>query len=154
MIASLACYLCLSNHISWRSINWYILVYRNYWRDPDTALFILKHLYRDIPEDPNTPQDDMKNQTSSKGWHDQRDVIEEELPLTFSDKSMVRSFSSKARKLWKKGWKLTQWAKLFWRSQVSWIKMQFTAGFKVILIKIRHTYWELKLNLLWQLTRK
>uniref|UniRef100_A0A0D3GPW8 Uncharacterized protein n=1 Tax=Oryza barthii TaxID=65489 RepID=A0A0D3GPW8_9ORYZ len=28
----------------------------NYWRDHDTALFILKHLYRDIPEE--TPTDD------------------------------------------------------------------------------------------------
>ncbi|BAF21345.2 Os07g0406600, partial [Oryza sativa Japonica Group] len=28
----------------------------NYWRDHDTALFILKHLYHDIPEE--TPTDD------------------------------------------------------------------------------------------------
>ncbi|XP_050253666.1 phospholipase SGR2-like [Quercus robur] len=27
----------------------------NYWRDHDTALFILKNLYRDIPKDPNSP---------------------------------------------------------------------------------------------------
>ncbi|KAF3446704.1 hypothetical protein FNV43_RR11884 [Rhamnella rubrinervis] len=78
----------------------------NYWRDSDTALFVLKHLYRDIPEDPNTLQEfgggDLKNETSSKGWCDQRESIEEELPLTFSDKSMVRNFSSRARKLWKK----------------------------------------------------
>ncbi|PON63566.1 Alpha/Beta hydrolase [Parasponia andersonii] len=78
----------------------------NYWRDYDTALFILKHLYRDIPEDPNSPEasngEDLKNESGSIGLSDQRETTEEELPLTFSDKSMVRSFSSRAKKLLKK----------------------------------------------------
>ncbi|XP_048331493.1 phospholipase SGR2 isoform X3 [Ziziphus jujuba] len=71
----------------------------NYWRDPDTALFILKHLYRDIPEDPTTAEDLKNDESGSKGWYDRRESIEEELPLTFSDQSVVRNFSSKAKKL-------------------------------------------------------
>ncbi|KAL5550907.1 hypothetical protein UlMin_001083 [Ulmus minor] len=71
----------------------------NYWRDYDTALFILKHLYRDIPEDSDSSEQphggDLKNDT---GWYDQREAKEEELPLTFSDRSTVRNFSSKAKK--------------------------------------------------------
>jgi hypothetical protein len=34
----------------------YVYSCSNYWRDHDTALFILKHLYHDIPEE--TPTDD------------------------------------------------------------------------------------------------
>lgn len=85
-----------------------IFGHRNYWRDYDTALFILKHLYRDIPEDPNSPEasngGDLKNESESISLSDQRETIdeEEELPLTFSDKSMVRNFSSRAKKLLKK----------------------------------------------------
>ncbi|XP_062107910.1 phospholipase SGR2 isoform X2 [Humulus lupulus] len=78
----------------------------NYWRDYDTALFILKHLYHDIPEDPNSTEashgEDMKDASDSVGLSDQREIIEEELPLTFSDKSVVRNFSSRANKLLKK----------------------------------------------------
>lgn len=29
-----------------------VLCNRSYWQDPDTALFILKHLYRDVLEEP------------------------------------------------------------------------------------------------------
>ncbi|XP_057457051.1 phospholipase SGR2 isoform X2 [Lotus japonicus] len=75
----------------------------NYWRDHDTALFILRHLYRDIPEEPNLSAvhsgGSPKYQSSSAGWYDQRDSVEEDLPLTFSDKAMVRNFSSKTRKI-------------------------------------------------------
>ncbi|MED6167907.1 hypothetical protein PIB30_007222 [Stylosanthes scabra] len=75
----------------------------NYWRDYDTALFILKHLYRDIPEDPNYSDElgtgNSKNESGSTGWFDRRDTVEEEVPLTFSDKAMVRNFSSKARRI-------------------------------------------------------
>ncbi|XP_030509544.2 phospholipase SGR2 isoform X2 [Cannabis sativa] len=78
----------------------------NYWRDHDTALFILKHLYHDIPEDPNSTEashgEDMKEASDTIGLSDQRETIEEELPLTFSDKSVVRNFSSRANKLLKK----------------------------------------------------
>ncbi|KAF1873815.1 hypothetical protein Lal_00029521 [Lupinus albus] len=75
----------------------------NYWRDYDTALFILRHLYRDIPEDPDfsveSSEANSKNESASTGWYDQRDNVEEDLPLTFSDKVMVRNFSSKAKKI-------------------------------------------------------
>ncbi|GAB2219642.1 hypothetical protein Droror1_Dr00007279 [Drosera rotundifolia] len=50
----------------------------NYWRDFDTALFILKHLYRDIPEEPEP----LARQTSS----------------ALSDSLLVRSFSWKGKK--------------------------------------------------------
>ncbi|KAL3513354.1 hypothetical protein ACH5RR_026071, partial [Cinchona calisaya] len=67
----------------------------NYWRDPDTALFILKHLYRDIPEEPESthaPQEGCSKEESSLiGWSVQRD---EELPLTFADKVWIKKFSS------------------------------------------------------------
>jgi hypothetical protein len=32
-------------------VNFFLRI-RSYWQDPDTALFILKHLYHDIPEEP------------------------------------------------------------------------------------------------------
>jgi hypothetical protein len=82
------------------------LVHRNYWRDYDTALFILKHLFRDTPEDPNSPEEssggNSKEESGSTGWSDQRETVDEELPLTFSDTVMVRNFSRKAKKIWKK----------------------------------------------------
>ncbi|OIV93581.1 hypothetical protein TanjilG_04813 [Lupinus angustifolius] len=75
----------------------------NYWRDYDTALFILRHLYRDIPEDPDfsveSSEANSKNESTATGWYDHRDNVEEDLPLTFSDKVMVRNFSSKAKKI-------------------------------------------------------
>ncbi|XP_052733810.1 phospholipase SGR2 isoform X4 [Vigna angularis] len=84
----------------------------NYWRDYDTALFILKHLYRDTPEDQDiiedpdlsivSSMDKSKHESTSVGWYEPRDTIEEDLPLTFSDKVMVRSFSSKAKKVLQK----------------------------------------------------
>ncbi|KAF7134374.1 hypothetical protein RHSIM_Rhsim08G0116000 [Rhododendron simsii] len=78
----------------------------NYWRDDDTALFILKHLYRDIPEEPELQagkkSGSQKNGIGSEGWSDQREVAEEELPLTFADKGLIRSFSASARKIMKK----------------------------------------------------
>ncbi|KAJ7961435.1 Phospholipase SGR2 [Quillaja saponaria] len=78
----------------------------NYWRDYDTALFILKHLYREIPEDPNLLVDssagNSKGESDSAGWCDPRDNVDEELPLTFSDKAVVRNFSRKAKKILEK----------------------------------------------------
>jgi hypothetical protein len=56
---------------------------------------MLKHLYRDIPEEP--PSDDGK---PIKLFYE-RDPIEEETPLTFSDRVSVREFSRKTRKLLK-----------------------------------------------------
>ncbi|KAJ4964881.1 hypothetical protein NE237_016730 [Protea cynaroides] len=78
----------------------------NYWRDYDTALFILKHLYRDVPEEPCSPEQlsegSSKNQGGSSARFYQREVMEEDLPLTFSDRSVVREFTKKAKKLTKK----------------------------------------------------
>ncbi|KAL7176648.1 hypothetical protein ACSBR2_030067 [Camellia fascicularis] len=76
----------------------------NYWRDPDTALFILKHLYRDIPEDPEVLEEikDSSSKNGSEGWSDQREAVDEELPLTFADRVFVRNFSRGARKIMKK----------------------------------------------------
>ncbi|EEC82796.1 hypothetical protein OsI_27560 [Oryza sativa Indica Group] len=65
----------------------------NYWRDHDTALFILKHLYRDIPEEP--PTDDPERMPIRLFYV--RDPIAEETPLTFSDNSLVKEFSRKVR---------------------------------------------------------
>ncbi|XP_061946303.1 phospholipase SGR2-like isoform X3 [Populus nigra] len=77
----------------------------NYWRDHDTALFILKHLYREIPEDPILPTESSggtsKDKIGSTGWYDNSEAAEEELPLTFSDRMMARNFSRKAKKYMK-----------------------------------------------------
>ncbi|KAK9023748.1 hypothetical protein V6N11_003949 [Hibiscus sabdariffa] len=64
----------------------------NYWRDNDTALFILKHLYCDIPEDPDSFVESnggsSKDNSVSVGWSDQRGSTEEEPLLTFSGRTM------------------------------------------------------------------
>ena len=62
----------------------------NYWRDHDTALFIIKHLYRDIPEEP--PAERMPVRLFYV-----RDPIAEDTPLTFSDNSSVKEFSRKVK---------------------------------------------------------
>ncbi|XP_057994716.1 phospholipase SGR2 isoform X2 [Hevea brasiliensis] len=73
----------------------------NYWRDYDTALFILKHLYKDMPEDANLPEGscehNSKDESTSTGWTDRWQAKEEELPLTFSNRMMVKNFSRKAK---------------------------------------------------------
>ncbi|XP_038718481.1 phospholipase SGR2-like isoform X2 [Tripterygium wilfordii] len=79
----------------------------NYWRDNDTALFILKHLYSDIPEDPSSPNEsngcNSKEETGgSTAVTDQRDVVDEELPLTFSDRQMVENLSRRVKKVIKR----------------------------------------------------
>ncbi|CAH8331332.1 unnamed protein product [Eruca vesicaria subsp. sativa] len=79
----------------------------NYWRDNDTALFIIKHLYRELPDEPNTPtestdvDDTSKDSSRHHSWID-RSEAEEELPLTFSNKEIARSFSEEAKKYMKK----------------------------------------------------
>lgn len=77
----------------------FALVDRNYWRDYDTALFILKHLFRDIPEEPNSyvRSSDDKKKIGSAGWIGPVEIVEEELPLTFSNTATARNFSSKAK---------------------------------------------------------
>ncbi|KAI9200153.1 hypothetical protein LWI28_003443 [Acer negundo] len=80
----------------------------NYWRDYDTALFILRHLHREIPEDLSSPTESSGSNSKSEsgpgstGWSDQRETADEELPLTFSDRNMVRNFSRRAKKFMKK----------------------------------------------------
>jgi len=65
----------------------------NYWRDHDTALFILRHLYRDIPEE--SPTDDMGRRPIKLFY--ERDPFVEETPLTFADEPSVKEFSRKMR---------------------------------------------------------
>ncbi|KAM1289508.1 hypothetical protein ACFX2I_016763 [Malus domestica] len=60
----------------------------NYWRDYDTALFILKHLYREIHNESSLEESSRRNsktETGFTGWSDQRETAEEEHPLTFSE---------------------------------------------------------------------
>ncbi|WOL03623.1 phospholipase SGR2 [Canna indica] len=75
----------------------------NYWRDKDTALFILNHLYRDIPEEspitePATNGHGVGQRTPTKLFYE-RDIMEEETPLTFCDSYSIREFSRKAKKV-------------------------------------------------------
>ncbi|KAG2315030.1 hypothetical protein Bca52824_018152 [Brassica carinata] len=84
----------------------------NYWRDNDTALFIIKHLYRDLPDEPNSPMESTEGDDSPKdlsrppSWIDRGqtddDDADEDLPLTFSNKEIARSFSAEAKKYLKK----------------------------------------------------
>ncbi|XP_010499700.1 PREDICTED: phospholipase SGR2-like isoform X2 [Camelina sativa] len=82
----------------------------NYWRDNDTALFIIKHLYRELQDEPNSPtgssegNDSPKDSSRPHSWIDrsENNYDDEELPLTFSDKQIVRSFSAEAKKYIKK----------------------------------------------------
>ncbi|KAG0486319.1 hypothetical protein HPP92_008414 [Vanilla planifolia] len=66
----------------------------NYWRDHDTALFILKHLYRDIPEDTLERSSD----SAPLALFYNKDFLDEDLPLTFWDHSLIREFSREAKK--------------------------------------------------------
>ncbi|KAH6765763.1 shoot gravitropism 2 [Perilla frutescens var. hirtella] len=76
----------------------------NYWRDPDTALFMLRHLYRDIPEEPGEQRESSsKDESSASRWFDPREVEDEELPLTFADNMSIKNFSYKAKKILKSG---------------------------------------------------
>ncbi|EOA39604.1 hypothetical protein CARUB_v10008231mg [Capsella rubella] len=82
----------------------------NYWRDNDTALFIIKHLYRELQDEPNSPMDSVEGDDSPKdssrphSWIDgsETNYDDEELPLTFSDKQIARTFSAEAKKYLKK----------------------------------------------------
>ena len=65
---------------------------RNYWRDYDTALFILKHLYRGIHDESLREESSWRNSKSQSGftgWSDQRETAEEERPLTFSESTVI-----------------------------------------------------------------
>lgn len=76
------------------------MVCRNYWRDYDTALFILKHLYRDVAEDADEAKGgSSRNENGSTGWTDQGEAADEELPLTFAERPVIKNFSRKAKKV-------------------------------------------------------
>lgn len=70
-----------------------------YWRDPDTALFILKHLYRNIPNEPQIPSkhtDNTANQETEDKWEET--FNDEQTSLTFANEKFLRQFSDKAKK--------------------------------------------------------
>ncbi|KAG6526087.1 hypothetical protein ZIOFF_016064 [Zingiber officinale] len=79
--------------------------FSNYWRDKDTALFILNHLYRDILEEPPLSGDETTNPSAPGSLREpitlfyERDIIAEETPLTFSDSYSIKEFSRKAKKI-------------------------------------------------------
>ncbi|XP_042068147.1 phospholipase SGR2-like isoform X5 [Salvia splendens] len=76
----------------------------NYWRDYDTALFMLRHLYRDVAEEPNLSSEELEgsSRSSLKGWSKQREILGEELPLTFADNVFIKHFSYQVKKMSKK----------------------------------------------------
>uniref|UniRef100_A0A803MS92 DDHD domain-containing protein n=1 Tax=Chenopodium quinoa TaxID=63459 RepID=A0A803MS92_CHEQI len=72
----------------------------NYWRDHDTALFVLNHLYRDIPKYPDQPKHQKsktKNDSVSNRLPDTKDIAEEELPLTFSSSNLIKKSPKKTK---------------------------------------------------------
>ncbi|KAM0037137.1 putative DDHD domain, alpha/Beta hydrolase [Helianthus debilis subsp. tardiflorus] len=66
-----------------------------YWRDCDTALFILKHLYRDIPNEPKTSSEDTSSQENTD-WEELLD--NEQLPLTFASEKFLKQLSVRVKK--------------------------------------------------------
>ncbi|XP_076891634.1 phospholipase SGR2-like isoform X2 [Bidens hawaiensis] len=67
-----------------------------YWRDRDTALFILKHLYRDIPKKPKTPSENTANEDNE----DLEEMFDEEqVPLTFASQKFLKQLSVGVKKL-------------------------------------------------------
>lgn len=82
----------------------YWLFSRNYWRDFDTALFMLKHLFRNIPEEPDLTSEELEGSSRSglKVWYKQREILDEELPLTFADNVFIKHFSYQVKKMSKR----------------------------------------------------
>lgn len=75
-----------------------VSAHTKYWRDLDTALFILKHLYRDIPNEPGFPNKPTENTTNQENDDWDKLFDDEELPLTFADEKFLKQFSIKAKK--------------------------------------------------------
>lgn len=70
-----------------------ISAHTSYWRDLDTALFILKHLYREIP--PESPECiKAKQKGRSMTLSDNKDFLDDEMALTFSSKKAIKALSS------------------------------------------------------------
>lgn len=82
-----------------------LILGRNYWRDYDTALFMLRHLYRDVAEEPEELEG--SSRSSLKGWCKPREILDEELPLTFADNVFIKHFSYQVKKMSKKQWMVT-----------------------------------------------
>lgn len=62
----------------------------------------MKHLYKDIPDEPETPDnyaEDEINQEPGEWnrWYDNEEAAEEELPLTFSNTKFVKKFTRRAK---------------------------------------------------------
>ncbi|KAI3972694.1 hypothetical protein MKX01_019352 [Papaver californicum] len=57
----------------------------NYWRDYDTALFILNHLYSDIPKEPPQPSKQSSGGSSKKEARANDDIAELVVPLMSSE---------------------------------------------------------------------
>ncbi|KAH6812598.1 shoot gravitropism 2 [Perilla frutescens var. frutescens] len=75
----------------------------NYWRDHDTALFMLKHLYWNIAEEPDLSTEELEGSSSIlKGWSNPREILDDDLPLTFADSVFIKHFSYKVKKMSKK----------------------------------------------------
>ncbi|KAL8223191.1 hypothetical protein R6Q57_020590 [Mikania cordata] len=66
-----------------------------YWRDSDTALYILKHLYRDIPNEPKGPLENTSNQETDDG---EELFDDEQLPLTFASEKILKQLSIRVKK--------------------------------------------------------
>eukprot|EP00249_Psilotum_nudum_P015735 c25495_g1_i1 orf=251-3232(+) len=72
----------------------------SYWRDPDTALFIVKHLYRDIPNEP--PKTSIKSSSEitegscnlDSGPLKPSHITDEDVAFTFSSKEEVIALMS------------------------------------------------------------
>lgn len=77
----------------------------NYWRDDDTALFILKYLYEDIPEEQEqailkrSRSEDESIPTAWSHSHHTKASAEEELPLTFSEPGSIKGYSKTTKKV-------------------------------------------------------
>ncbi|CAM6085035.1 unnamed protein product [Calypogeia fissa] len=85
----------------------------SYWHDLDTALFILKHLYKDVPEEPPAPPAengevvDEKSEVPDGSIHVQaeqnpkspEDSDPDDLPLTFSSKDTIAAVLADANKV-------------------------------------------------------
>lgn len=69
---------------------------------------MLRHLYRDIPEEPGLPNEQResssRDESSVSRWSDPREVEDEELPLTFADNMLRKNFSYKAKNIMKSRW--------------------------------------------------
>jgi hypothetical protein len=102
------------DYIENRTLSWLNLTLnsrscRAYWHDLDTALFILKHLYRDIPEEPPAPP---PSPGSLDAIEEGAEVTEastliesvqlddpDDIPLTFTSKDKIAAVFAAAKEV-------------------------------------------------------